>query len=154
MRRFECALIKLIQGFGIILIILIFISGCRKLPEGGYIGTYYLSFKDPKDSVHNSMFTYNASIHDISDHYISINGSELNRDGKKITGTYCVVSSPGGGPFNINIDAKWKKTNGNYRISGSYTSDFNYYPSGDSLNPWTIVHGTGTFELVFDSDLK
>ncbi|MDP4282631.1 MAG: hypothetical protein Q8867_10860 [Bacteroidota bacterium] len=144
MRIFYCCAISIV-------IAMLFI-GCQKLPQGSYKGTYYLTFKDPQDSIHNSMFSYKASVYDISDHYITINGSTLNRDSKKITGIFCVVSSLGEGPFKINIDAKWKKTNGKYRICGSFTTNFNYYQTGDPENPWVVVHGTGTFELAYDSD--
>ena len=102
----------------IIIVICILLAGCKKdnPPVGRYMGTF--SYSSPSGMIKQSYL----SIGESNKNTLTINGSELLKDGKKISGQF-IISTIG----LLEIEGKWSKKifSNSYIIKGDFTQ-YNY----------------------------
>ncbi len=86
-------------------------------------------------------YTDGIEISDPSENSISINGSILSKNGKKIEGE--IISLPGVGSY-IHIDGEWSKKflQSEYKISGAFTQRYSQH-GGE-------FQSSGHFEIISD----
>ena len=125
------------------LVIISTLASCSKNnpPTGAYIGKFegnYMRYEKEENLVLGGV---QLQITETDNDHIIINGSRLEKDGKKIKGTLNdVFFNQGGSP--ITIDGKRVRNNGHYDIEGTFESTIIV-----SKNPWVESVITGTFTI-------
>ena len=119
----------------------VFATSCSKTnpPTGAYVGKFegeYLRYEKKEALVLGGV---ELQITESDKDHIIINGSRLEKNGKKIKGTLKDVSfNQGGSP--ITIDGKRIRNDGHFDIEGTFESTIIV-----SKNPWVVSTITGTF---------
>ncbi|NEN25705.1 hypothetical protein G3O08_19635 [Cryomorpha ignava] len=115
--------------------IIIFATSCNKEKpsNGDYYGTF--TYNNPSGIIK----TAEIEITESSKNKIVINGSELEKDGKKIEGKIENISFS---QFGVDINGEWshKLFSKNYKIEGTFTED--YYQGGNAYQ------NSGTFKIT------
>src|SRR5690554_6751240 len=114
--------------------IIIFATSCNK--EKPIVGEYYGTFTYSSGIVK----TTEIEITESTKNKIVINGSELEKDGKKIEGKIENVSFYSQSGVYINGEWSHKLFSKNYKIEGTFTED--YYQGGNSYQ------SSGTFKIT------